>query len=138
MYLFDYIRRACKKSFSLMYMSLHYVENVRELIYCRISKCYDGSDSSRVIGRTQNFMSLEVLSVFALWCGARINRTRVFFNERSEMPQCHFTRQLTRSTLVGIGAKRRPCNVIFIGTQIARATVLFHLRSGIFPRGHGK
>lgn len=47
------------------------------------------------------------------------------------MPQCHFTRQLTRSTLVGIGAKRRPCNVIFIGTQIARATV-FHLRCRIF------
>lgn len=54
--------------------------------------------------------------------GACINRTRVFFNERSEMPQCHFTRQLTRLTLVGIGAKRRPCNVIFIGTQITRAT----------------
>lgn len=50
------------------------------------------------------------------------------------MPQCHFTRQLTRSTLVGIGAKRRPCNVIFIGTQIARATALFHLRSKIFHR----
>lgn len=38
------------------------------------------------------------------------------------MPQCHFTRQLTRPTLVEIEAKRRPCNVIFIGTQIARAT----------------